>query len=152
MSIEKLDCRWTKNKGVLAIDCGCEPSYWYRNNQDKKGKINLDVTKRVSGNCKEDPLMINYGAKVRKFPPTSVGQTKLLLVLARPPFWTTTQTHAMVFEDLLSQIGGFCGLLIGASFISVFELMEFIFMTILAKVLGSNLMGKARVSIVSSET
>ena len=51
--------------------------------------------------------------------------TKLLLKPKSIETVTTTQTHAMKTIDLLSHIGGFLGLLVGASIVTLFEFIEF---------------------------
>ena len=47
---------------------------------------------------------------------------------------TSTQSPAMELTDLFSQIGGFLGLFVGASVVTMFEFFEFVSLTIYDKV------------------
>ena len=44
---------------------------------------------------------------------------------------TTTQSHAMDIGDLFSQIGGFFGLLMGASLMTILEVLQFLIQSFL---------------------
>ena len=112
-NISQQGCTWNEDY----IDCGCE---WTRKHDELRS--------RGEQACKMNGLKVKYDMATSKsyYVSGHEGQvTKLILKPKSIDTVTTTQTHAMNMIDLLSQIGGFLGLLVGASIVTLFEFFEF---------------------------
>ena len=112
-NISKIGCRWNDN----FIDCGCEWSFKHSETKSHAERA-----------CKMSSLKVIYHMMTEEvYDVNERGEmvTKLLLKPKSIETVTTTQTHAMKTIDLLSHIGGFLGLLVGASIVTLFEFIEF---------------------------
>lgn len=78
--------------------------------------------------CKMDHMSVHYNIMNITSYHKSVG-SKTIVVLKKRNFRivTTSQIHAMRLDELFSQMGGFLGLLVGASLITVAEFFELLF-------------------------
>ena len=108
--------------GDYEIDCGCTVT-----EMDKIVGTYQHWTNMV-GQCKPSGLQIKYNPIIS--PVKHTNKTKkydfTLLRLHKDIVLTRTkQSPAMTVVDLLSQIGGLLGLLVGASVITLFEVFEF---------------------------
>ena len=80
--------------------------------------------------CKSNAMRIEYNVRFENTlhvnATTESNITYLYMDEDSVQIHKLTQLHALTISDLLAQIGGFLGLFIGASIISLFELVEFL--------------------------
>ena len=98
--------------------------------------------------CKRSNLNIYWTQTVGEKNRTD-GKSELSLKLLTPEYVKTIQLPAMNWGDVLAKIGGLLGLLIGASVISFFELIEFVLISIYMKSCGSTVPANRDASLVS---
>ena len=123
LNISKKGCVWQthrENRGRY-IDCNCDKRETHEVMNDEKW------VSTANQKCKPSGLLIEYHPRIRTVQPQSeqnygytyVDLNKNIILT------TTTQSPAITLVDLLSQIGGFLGLLVGASVITLFEFFDF---------------------------
>ena len=110
----------------------------------------LEKKKSCTANdeCKRSNLNIYWTQTVGEKNRTD-GKSELSLKLLTPEYVKTIQLPAMNWGDVLAKIGGLLGLLIGASVISFFELIEFVLISIYMKSCGSTVPANRDASLVS---
>ena len=120
LNISQYGCEWGEGRDAGKIKCGCT----YKEILRILG--NYENRTRTTEQCKPNGLQIRYRPEIRKIMPIGAGDKKHTIVrLYRDIVLTkTTQSPSMTVVDLLSQIGGFLGLLVGASVITLFEVLE----------------------------
>jgi len=127
-SAEAYGCRLkhsSRSRSALYLDCGCSPDSWTEGPGEEKARNQA----LVDEHCKRSHMNIIWSESVKTKNRTD-GKSKVSFKFVSPQFIKTTQVPAMNWEDVLSQIGGFLGLLIGASMISFLELFEFVLISI----------------------
>lgn len=122
-SIERSGCKWSDGY----IDCNCQPHLqknWFIKKTNK--------TDELVASCKDGPLLVEFETTYKKLTGKEIHMENNGVALRfgrgyKDRFLSVrmTQFHVMTWVDVLAQIGGFFGLLIGASVISFFELLEF---------------------------
>ena len=131
-NIEEYGCKMKKEKRkpYFSIDCGCNPKKWtlYQiSPQSKETAKNESLRNHIRKICKKSAVNIELEFTIETAASESpYNWTELNLKLSGLQIVTTTQSHAMDIADLFAQIGGFFGLLIGASVMSLLEVVEFI--------------------------
>ena len=119
-NFEKFNCSWLNGQAISYLFCQCSSA-------NPRGVQNIEHN--AAHDCKSNALKLKYeftnetiyqDLSAEEFPPESV------VSLADFKIQTTTikETHAMDVGDLLSQIGGLLGLLVGASIMTLFEVFE----------------------------
>ena len=87
--------------------------------------------------CRLNDLDIDYHVKYDKTPKKMTKEYFDVTTIKISPQYvklvSTEEKHAMELTDFLSQIGGFLGLLVGASVVTLFEFLEFFVLAIFYK-------------------
>jgi len=126
---EAYGCEMNYDGKEAFLDCGCSPDSWLDlvPNEEK-------WQDEVDKHCKKSYLNIYWQGSPWRIKPRKDGSTRVSFKFVTPQFIKTTQLPAMGWEDVSSKIGGFLGLLIGASLISFLELIEFVFTSLYRKI------------------
>ena len=108
-SAESYGCKMTNPPGIPGkvayyLDCGCDP---YSSTRAASGEKWQDMVDKY---CKRSNINI-WWVENDKTRDGSDGKSKVSFKLATPQFIKSIQLPAMGWEDVLSQIGGFFGLL-----------------------------------------
>ena len=129
--IEEYGCKsQKKGKPFSGIDCGCKPKGWTLTPHPlnpKHTEKNETLRNRVMETCKKNAVHIEFELTITSEESQHPDDwSKISLKRSGLQVVTTTQSHAMDLGDLFAQIGGFLGLLIGASAMSILEVLEFL--------------------------
>ena len=111
-------CRWGKQKGrprpFSSINCGCNPLYWAYT------KKNEAFRKRIKKTWKTNAVYIEFELWISELESQKPkGKPKISILPADLQVVSITRSHAMDIVDLFWQIGGFFGLFIGASLMTI---------------------------------
>ena len=120
-NISQYGCLWKDGLHTGSIKCGCTEKELLK----ISGKYQNWIT--TLKECKPSGLRIRYHPEILKIrhKKTEIQNHTKVRLYKDIVLTTTTQSPAMTVVDLLSQIGGFLGLLVGASVVTLFEVLEF---------------------------
>ena len=124
--VTEAGCQMTQSPTTIKCDC------------ETAGKTNWTATDQ----CQPDYLNINYIVSpeivetVDNWKATSENYTQLLIKQSVVEFLNITQSHALGLIDVFGQIGGYLGLLIGASAITLVEFFEYVMTAIIRPLFG----------------
>ena len=129
-TLRQFRCHWF---GLERISCHCRE---YMPFEEMDIDKIVKTYKETIGVCKANSLRIEYNVRAdNMFTGANLtNQTWLLLDESTAQIVTYHQVHAMGVNDLLAQIGGFAGLLIGASIITVFEFVDVLSLMLIRRV------------------
>ena len=123
LTLYRYGCWWSNDQRIM---CKCSESppmsqlLFNRN----------DLYNERLAECKPNAMRIEYNVRFENTlhvnATTESNITYLYMDEDSVQIHKLTQLHALTISDLLAQIGGFLGLFIGASIISLFELVEFL--------------------------
>ena len=121
-NISQYGCLWKDGLHTGSIKCGCTEKELLK----ISGKYQNWIT--TLKECKPSGLRIRYHPEILKIrhKKTEIQNHTKVRLYKDIVLTTTTQSPAMTVVDLLSQIGGFLGLLVGASVITLFEVFEYV--------------------------
>ena len=116
-------CSWKRSdiyfRQFYAINCHCQGKTFQA----------FEIEEKNDHICKQDSFYVEFLVSIEKSTRSRRGlrngRTRINLKSRPIKIVTTTQSHAMTLTALFSQVGGFLGLLVGVSLITLLEFIEF---------------------------